>query len=70
MGWLSNRWSRVRSELTLQDLLLDVGGKTLVALGLGALFASVLQPYAWALIGGGLVCSTIVKAKYWKRFWA
>ena len=67
---LTERWNRIRAEFALQDLAVDVMGKVLVGLGLGALFATALVPYAWWLIIGGLGCSVIVKAKYWKRFWA
>ena len=66
----SQRWNRIRSEFTLKDLLLDVSGKALVALGLGAHFAQYLARYACGLIIVGLVLSITVKAKYWKRFWA
>ena len=66
---LSDRWNRLRTELTLNDLLVDVSGKFLLGLGLGALFVRYLQPYAWVLIGVGLGLSVTVKAKYWKRFW-
>ena len=67
---LSRRWHRIRNELTLRDLLLDVTGKMLMGLGLGVLFAASLKPYAWCLIGTGLLASLLVKAKYWKKFWA
>ena len=67
---LSDRWNRIRTELTLRDLALDVSGKALVALGFGALLAQYLEPYAAGLILAGLVLSATVKAKYWKRFWA
>jgi len=66
----SQRWNRLRSEITLQDLVLDVTGKVLVALGLGAIFAEHIKPYAGVTIFLGLALSVIVKAKYWKRFWA
>ena len=66
----SQRWNRIRTELTLQDLLLDVSGKALMALGLGACFAQYLARYACGLVIVGLVLSIMVKAKYWKRFWA
>jgi len=67
---LADRWNRIRGTFTLQDLTLDVTGKILVGLGLGALLAEPLRPYTWGLIGIGLGCSAIVKAKYWKKFWA
>ena len=66
----SERWSRVRTELTLRDLLLDVSGKVLVGLGLGAWLARYLQSSAWILVIVGIGLSATVKAKYWKRFWA
>lgn len=66
----SQRWERVKSALTLRDLLLDVSGKMLLALGLGALWASTLRPRAWCLIGSGVLLSAIVKLKHWKRFWS
>ena len=66
----SSRWNRLRGELTFQDLLLDVSGKVLLALAVGALLARWLEPYAKILIVVGLALSVSVKAKYWKRFWA
>ncbi len=65
----SERWKRIRVELALGDLLIDVGGKALAALGLGALLAHWLRPCAWGLIVVGLLMSVTVKMKYWKRFW-
>ena len=56
-------------ELTLNDLLVDVSGKFLLGLGLGAVLAHCLRPYAWILVVLGITLSTTVKAKYWKRFW-
>ncbi len=67
---LGRRWNRIKASLTLADLLLDVTGKALVALGLGALLASWVKPYAVGLIVVGLAVSVTVKAKYWKQFWA
>ena len=67
---LSDRWNRVRGEFALRDLALDVTGKVLVGLGIGAFLAASLAPHAWLLIIVGLGCSVIVKAKYWKRFWS
>ena len=67
---MTERWNRIRTEFALGDLTLDVVGKVLVGLGIGALLAAALAPYAWILIIVGLSCSVIVKAKYWKRFWA
>ena len=66
----SARWDRIKANVTLRDLLVDVTGKLLVALGVGALLASWLAPYAAILILGGLALSALVKAKHWKRFWA
>jgi len=66
----SERWNTIRSEFTLQDLALDVTGKMLVGIGIGALLAAHIAPIAWAVIGVGLGCSAIVKAKHWKRFWS
>ena len=67
---LTERWNRIRTEFTLQDLILDVVGKVLVGFGIGVLLAASLAPYAWLLIVVGLGCSVLVKAKYWKRFWS
>jgi len=67
---LPTRLERVVRELRWTDFLLDVTGKFLVGLGLGALLASQLLPCAWALITVGLALSVVVKAKYWKQFWA
>jgi len=67
---LTERWNRVRTEFALRDLILDVVGKFLVGVGIGALLAQHLAHYAGVLIVIGLVCSIVVKAKYWKRFWA
>ena len=66
----SQRWQRVRGELTMTDLMLDVSGKVLAAVGFGAIFARHLASCAWGLIGFGLILSATIKAKYWKRFWA
>lgn len=66
---LAERWNRIRTELTFADLLIDVGGKALLALGVGALLAEYLAPIAGALVVVGLLFSVTVKAKYWKRFW-
>jgi len=65
----SERWNRVRTELMLRDLLLDVSGKVLVGLGLGAWLARYLRSSAWILVIVGVGLSATVKAKYWKRFW-
>ena len=67
---LTERWNRIRTEFALRDLILDVIGKFLVGVGIGAWLAAALAPYAWMLVVVGLSCSLIVKAKYWKRFWA
>jgi hypothetical protein len=67
---LRARWDHVKQQLTLGDLLLDVAGKVLAALGAGSLFAQSLVPAAWWLIGAGVGMSLVVKAKHWKRFWA
>lgn len=66
----SDRWEHIRHEITLRELGQDVVGKFLLGLGVGALLARFLQPYAWFLIVVGVALSTLVKAKYWKRFWA
>ena len=68
-GSWSDRWNRIRSEFTLQDLCVDASGKALVGLGLGAWLAPWLQRYAWLLMVMGIALSAMVKAKYWKRFW-
>ena len=67
---LTERWNRVRTEFALRDLILDVVGKVLVGLGIGAWLAAALAPYAWMFVVVGLSCSLSVKAKYWKRFWS
>lgn len=67
---LSARWDRIKDQVTFQDVGKDMLGKVLVALGLGALLARVLAPYAVVLIALGLAFSGVVKFKYWKRFWA
>ncbi len=67
---LTDRWNRVRGEFALQDLALDVAGKVLLGLGLGALLAAALRPCAWWLVVAGVTCSAVVKTKYWKKFWA
>lgn len=66
MRSMSEVWNRVRGHMTLADLMLDVTGKMLMALGVGALFADVVRPRAWYLIVGGLLLSFAVKAKYAK----
>ena len=67
---LSERWHRLRTELTLKDLLLDILGKVTAALGIGALWHQYLREAAWALIGVGVALSLSVKRKYWNRFWS
>ncbi len=67
---LADRWNRIRSELTMADLGLDILGKMLVGLGLGTLLADRMRPYAMVVIALGVALSLIVKAKYWKRFWS
>ncbi len=69
VSW-SDRWHRVRKDFTLRDLLLDASGKFLLGIGVGALLATRVARYAWALVIAGLALSFTVKAKYWKRFWA
>ena len=66
----SQRWNRIKADVTVTDLCVDVSGKILLALGLGAIFARSLAPYASGLIIVGLLLSAAAKAKYWKRFWA
>ena len=65
----AERWNRIKTKLTLTDLLLDMSGKMLLTLGLGACLASYLAPYAWGLIIVGFGLSVAVKLKYWKQFW-
>ena len=66
---LEERWNRLRTQVSLRDLTLDVSGKLLAAAAAGALLAPWLRPCAWWMIGAGLLVSIVVKAKYWKRFW-
>ena len=66
---LSERWHRLRSDVTLKDLCLDVLGKVTAALGVGALLHQYLHDAAWAMIGIGIALSLTVKRKYWNRFW-
>ena len=49
--------------------MLDVSGKMLLGFGLGVWLADAMRPYAWLFMVGGVALSTLVKAKYWKRFW-
>ena len=65
----SDRWARIRGELTLTDLMLDVSGKMLLGFGLGVWLADAMRPYAWLFMVGGVALSALVKAKHWKRFW-
>ena len=67
MNRLSALWERIKPGVTLADLLADVTGKCLVALGLGALLAPHLLSWAWGLIGVGMVLSLTVKLKYCRR---
>ena len=72
MATLTQRWNRIRTQLTISDLLVDVGGKMLAAFGLGLLAAAGGCPSrsaGWMILLGVLMVAT-VKAKYWKRFWA
>lgn len=66
----SERWQRVKAGLTFRDLLLDVFGKILLGIGLGALWAEAVRPYVWCFIGTGVIISAVVKLKYWNRFWS
>ena len=66
----SERWNRIRGEVELRDLLLDMGGKFLIGLGIGMMFEDSFAPYAWTFVVIGLGLSGVAKAKYWKRFWA
>ena len=66
----SDRWQRVKAELTVKDFLLDIAGKMLIGVGLGALCAETFRPYVWCLIGTGIILSALVKVKHWKRFWS
>ena len=66
---LTERWNRLRTELTLKDLSLDLIGKIVAALGIGALWHQYLHEAAWAMIGIGISLSLAVKRKYWNRFW-
>ena len=68
-GFWSDRWQRIRSELTLKDFLMDIAGKMLVGVGLGVLCAETLHPYVWCFIGTGVILSLLVKLKYWRQFW-
>ncbi len=62
------RWDRIRRRLSFSDLLIDGLGKFFMGFGLGALFASHLQPrIAWALLVGGLVLVLLTKGKYLSR---
>lgn len=70
MPTLNERWERIRPEVTLRDLALDVTGKLLFGIGVGALLASALQPVAWVLVALGLGLSLAVKSKHAKRFWS
>ena len=65
----SARWDRLKSSVSLKDLMLDILGKVLTAIGLGALLAPYLAGCAWILIGIGVALSLSVKAKYWNQFW-
>lgn len=69
MAILRDGWHRVKAKLRLRDLLLDVGGKSLVFLGIGALLSEALQSCAWSLIIVGILPSLYVKTKYWNVFW-
>ena len=66
----ADRWNRIKPELTLADLCLDVSGKFLFGIGLGAFLAPLLKSLAWAFIAVGVALSVAVKAKYWRRFWS
>ena len=66
----SERWQRVKADLTLNDLLLDIAGKMLVGVGIGALYADAIRPSLWCFIGSGIILSLLIKAKYSKRFWS
>ena len=69
-GSWSDRWRRIRADLALKDLLMDIAGKMLIGVGLGVLWAQTLRPYVWCFIGTGAMMSVLVKLKYWNRFWS
>jgi hypothetical protein len=50
--------------------MVDVVGKILVALGVGALLSPWLLSWALSFIIVGLAFTVAVKAKYWKKFWS
>ena len=66
----SERWQRVKAELTFKDVLWDIAGKMLIGVGIGAVYADTIRPYVSCFIGSGIILSLLVKAKYVKRFWS
>ncbi len=67
---LPERWNRVRSRFSLTDLAIDMEGKVLAALGIGALIAPAIRDIALALVVVGVGLTLTIKAKHWKRFWS
>ena len=69
----SERWDRIKTDVTLLDLVADSCGKVLVALGIGVILGPQLGDAAaicaFFLIGAGFPLVFAVKTKYWKRFW-
>lgn len=60
-------WVKKRDSLTLGMLLTIFAGKALALLGVGALLAPWLRPWAWSLIVIGLVVDLTAKWRWLRR---
>lgn len=64
---LSAWWERRRGTLTLGALLTILAGKGLALLGVGALLAEWLRPWAWGLIVVGVALDLVTKWRWLRR---
>jgi hypothetical protein len=67
---LTERWNRVRGDLTMTDMWVHALGKFVLGIGLGVLLAEPLRGAAWPLMLGGLGVSLIPKLRHWGKFWS
>ena len=61
---LSQWWLKHRDRLSFGTITLIFTGKFLVALGIGAILASCLRPWAWWLIGLGVALDLLAKWRW------
>jgi len=64
---MSDWWMQKRQTLTLGMLLTILAGKGLALLGIGALLAEWLRPWAWGLVVVGVVLDLSTKWRWLRR---